>query len=191
MVFLIPEVQNSLLLTEAASKFCHDCIRLQEADLKMSGELWFRSKTKLFLFDCVGESPPQLHRNGDGQIQPASRLLYSIQTASKSSRLGPLSFIYICWKNEGALLPSPNKGPLTTLCPQNTSHCPVWTTVLASQLRSLLECGLWGKWFWLVWNVARTAQQWGWKGFDRPLTGKEALDFISGQLMGGISPTAA
>lgn len=191
MVFLIQEVQNSLLLTEAASKFCRDCIRLQEADLKMSGEWWLRSKTKLFLFDCVGKPPPQLPRNGKGEIQPASLLLYSIQTARKSSRLGSLSFIYISWKNEGAFLPSPNEGTFTALCPQNTSCCPVRTTVLTSQLRSLLDCGLWGKRFCLVWNVVRTARQWGWKGFGSPLTGKHALNFILGQLMGGMSPTAA
>lgn len=153
MVFLIQEVQTSPLLTEVASNFGCDCIRLQETDLKMSGELWLTSKAELFLFDSVWKPPPQLPRNGESEVQPASVLLYNIRATSKSSQLGSLSFVYIRWKNEVAFLLSLNEGALSALFPDNTSCCPTWTTVLTSHLQFLLDCALWRKWFWLVWNV--------------------------------------
>lgn len=68
-----------------------------------------------------------------------------------------------------------------TLCPPDTSRYRVFAT----QLWFLFDCEFWGRWFCLVWNVVRTVQPWVRNGFGSPLTGKWALDFLSG-LVGAL-----
>lgn len=66
----------------------------------------------------------------------------AFKPAAKAASWVPSASFTLAEKNQGALLPSPNESVFTALCLQNISRCPERTTVLTSQLRSLLVCGL-------------------------------------------------